>query len=302
MFHLFGSPRIRYPRCLKRWTYGEGRPDVVCSSCGTANPAGFRFCGACAAPLGGPAPSREERKTVTILFADLAGFTSRSEALDPEDVRAFVVPYYDALSAEVTRHGGRVDRFLGDGIMALFGAPTAHEDDPERAVRAALRIVERVPALGLDLHVRIGINTGPVLFAAADGSRDDSVTGDAVNTAARLQAAAPVDGVVVGEATYRATSHLFRYAALDPIAAKGKAAPVRLWRPLAPISRPAGELRAETTPFVGRGFELETLIRLFERLVRHRPSRSSRSSPTRAWGRADSFASLRGTSMPFRTW
>ena len=246
---------------------------VVCPSCGTANPEGFRFCGACAAPLGPPdAGSREERKTVTVLFADLAGFTSRSETLDPEDVRAFLVPYYDALTTEITGHGGKVDRFLGDGIMALFGAPVAHEDDPERAVRAALRIVERVPALGLDLHVRVGINTGPVLFSAGTGGeRDDAVTGDAVNTAARLQAAAPTDGVVVGEATYRATSHRFRYEALEPIRAKGKAEPVPLWRPLEPIARATGELMAETTPFVGRAFDLETLVRLFER---------SRSTPS----------------------
>ena len=245
---------------------------MVCSSCGTANPAGFRFCGACAAPLSGPTPSREERRTVTVLFADLAGFTSRSESLDPEDVRAFLVPYYDVLTAEVTGHGGKVDRFLGDGIMALFGAPVAHEDDPERAVRAALRIVERVPGLGLDLHVRVGINTGPVLFSTGDGGeRDDSVTGDAVNTAARLQAAAPTDGVVVGEATYRATSRLFRYEELPPISAKGKAEPVALWRLLGALSHRVGELGVETTPFVGRAFELETLVRLFER---------SRSTPS----------------------
>lgn len=237
----------------------------ACASCGTANPKGARFCNGCAASLASVSSAREERKTVTVLFADLAGFTSRSEFLDPEDVRAFLLPYYDALTSEVARHGGHVDRFLGDGIMALFGAPTAHEDDPERAVRAALRILERVPALGLDLHVRVGINTGPVLFAAAGGDRDDSVTGDAVNTAARLQAAAPTDGVVVGEATYRATNHLFRYEAMEPISAKGKAEPVPLWRPLEPIARTSGELGEETTHFVGRAFELETLVRLFER-------------------------------------
>ena len=210
-------------------------------------------------------PVREERRVVTVLFADLAGFTSRSEALDPEDVRAFLVPYYDVLTSEIERHGGHVDRFLGDGVMALFGAPTAHEDDPERAVRAALRILERIPSLGLDLHLRLGINTGGVLYAAATGERDDSVTGDAVNTAARLQAAAPVDAVVVGETTYRATAHLFRYEPLEPIRAKGKAEPVPLWRPLEPIARRAGELHPEATPFVGRDVELALLVALFER-------------------------------------
>ena len=238
---------------------------TACASCGTANPDAFRFCGACAAPLAAATPMREERKVVTVLFADLAGFTARSEALDPEDVRAFLLPYYDVLTSEIERHGGQVDRFLGDGVMALFGAPTAHEDDPERAVRAALRILERIPSLGLDLHLRLGINTGGVLYAAATGERDDSVTGDAVNTAARLQAAAPVDAVVVGETTYRATAHLFRYEPLEPIRAKGKAEPVPLWRPLEPIARRAGELHPEATPFVGRDVELALLVALFER-------------------------------------
>ncbi len=221
----------------------------------------------CGSPLVGDVePAREERRIVTILFADLVGFTARSERLDPEDVRAFLLPYYEVLTADITGHGGRVDRFLGDGIMAVFGAPVAHEDDPERAVRAALRIVDRVPALGLDLQVRIGINTGPVLFAAGSGDRDDAVTGDAVNTAARLQAAAPANGVVVGEATYAATGRLFRFEALPAITAKGKAEPVPLWRPLAPIARPVTALgRAESAPFVGRDLELSLLGALFER-------------------------------------
>ncbi len=237
---------------------------VACPSCGTANPDGFRFCGACAAPLTG-APAREERKVVTVLFADLAGFTARSEALDPEDVRAFLLPYYDVLASEVIGHGGHVDRFLGDGIMALFGAPIAHEDDPERAVRAALRILERVLSLGLDLHVRIGINTGPVLFVAGDGGeRDDSVTGDTVNTAARLQVLAPLDGVVVGEPTYRATAGTFEYVELPPTVVKGKAEPLGVWRPTAPIALVQRE-HVEATPFVGRDLELSLLTGLFER-------------------------------------
>ena len=175
---------------------------AACPACGSANPDGARFCNGCAAMLGtaATAAAREERRVVTVLFADLAGFTARSETLDPEDVRAFLLPYYDVLTSEITRHGGHVDRFLGDGVMALFGAPTAHEDDPERAVRAALRILERIPGLGLDLHVRLGVNTGPVLFAAGSGGeRDDAVTGDAVNTAARLQAVAPTAGVARGD-------------------------------------------------------------------------------------------------------
>lgn len=237
---------------------------AACPSCGTANPDGFRFCGACAMPLASvPVPAREERKTITVLFADLAGFTARSEALDPEDVHAFLLPYYDVLTNEVTRHGGFVDRFLGDGIMALFGARTAHEDDPERAIRAALRILERISVLGLDLHARIGINTGPVLIVAADGDRDYLVTGDAVNTASRLQALAPIDGVVVGESTYRATAHLFRCETLTPTLVKGKAEPLAAWQPIAPLAR-VERVQAETTPFVGRDTELSQLVGIFD--------------------------------------
>ena len=148
---------------------------VACRSCGTENPAGQRFCGACATPLAGTEPAREERKVVTVLFADLAGFTARSETLDPEDVRAFLLPYYDVLTSEITRHGGHVDRFLGDGVMALFGAPVGHEDDPERAVRAGLAIVDAMVPLnatlaasgGTRLAVRVGMHTGPVVIADA---------------------------------------------------------------------------------------------------------------------------------------
>jgi class 3 adenylate cyclase/tetratricopeptide (TPR) repeat protein len=245
---------------------------TTCATCGHAVGAASRFCSECGSVLAGAsAPVHEERRVPTVLFADLVGFTARAETLDPEDVRAFLHPYYALLEREITGHGGVVERHLGDGVMALFGAPAAHEDDPARAVRSALAILTRLPTLGLDLHARIGINTGPALFASSGPGREDAVTGDAVNTAARLQAAAPVDGVVVGEATYRATAHLFRWEELEPIAAKGKAGPVLAWRPIGVIARAAGELQAETTPFVGRAFELETLVRLFER---------SRSTPS----------------------
>ena len=242
---------------------------VACPACPTENPDGARFCMGCGSALAAQARARsEERRTISVLFADLAGFTSRSETLDPEDVRAFLVPYYDVLNSEVTRHGGYVDRFLGDGIMALFGAPVAHEDDPERAVRAALRILERVPALGLDLHARIGINTGPVLFTAAAGQHDDSVTGDTVNTAARLQALAPVDGVVVGEGTYAATRSVFDYVALEPVPVKGRTEPVATYRATAPRARLGIDLtRGHGTPHVGREADLALLRALFDKGV-----------------------------------
>lgn len=155
---------------------------IRCAGCGTESPDTFRFCPGCGGPLAplaaAPAAPREERRVVTILFSDLAGFTARSESLDPEDARALLVPYYAILEAEISGHGGVVERHIGDGIMALFGAPTAHEDDPERAIRAALRIAERIPALGTDLHARIGINTGEILYRSEGAGREDAVTGD----------------------------------------------------------------------------------------------------------------------------
>jgi class 3 adenylate cyclase/tetratricopeptide (TPR) repeat protein len=236
-----------------------------CPSCGHENGASAKFCEECGTRLQTERETvTENRKVVTIVFSDLVGFTRRSETLDPEDVRAFLLPYYDLVTSEVERHGGTVDKFLGDGVMAIFGAPVAHEDDAERAVRAALKVVERLPELSLDLHVRIGINTGEVLVAPDALQRGDAITGDAANTASRLQAAAPLDGVVVGERTYSVTSHLFDYHALEPVHVKGKANPLRIHRPTAPVSRVGSEGR-EATPFVGRAFELETLTRIFDR-------------------------------------
>src|SRR5207247_11255901 len=131
---------------------------LTCPSCGQENPEGFRFCGACASPLTQEAPApREERKVVTVLFADLVGFTARAERLDPEDVRALLGPYHARLKAELERFGGTVEKFIGDAVMALFGAPAAHEDDPERAVRAAIAIRDWVEEEG-DLHVRSAVN------------------------------------------------------------------------------------------------------------------------------------------------
>src|SRR6478752_6798595 len=172
---------------------------VTCSSCGQENPDGFRLCGMCGASLTpAAAPAREERKVVTILFTDLVGSTARAEGLDPEDVRATLSPYYARLRAELERHGGTVEKFIGDAVMAVFGAPVSHEDDPERAVRAALAIRDGLAESAVD--VRIAVHTGEAMVA-----------GDVVNTAARLQTAAPVNGVLVGETTYRATEHAIRY-------------------------------------------------------------------------------------------
>src|SRR5436305_1493394 len=150
--------------------------------------------------------TRRERKVVTVLFADLVGFTSRAEHLDPEDVEAILRPYHARLREELERFGGTVEKFIGDAVMALFGAPVAHEDDPERAVRAALAIRDWVREHDTELQLRLAVNTGEALVAvdARPDLGEGVASGDVVNTSARLQAAAPVNGVLVGELTYRA--------------------------------------------------------------------------------------------------
>ncbi len=162
-----------------------------CPACGHENQSGARFCSACATPMDEPGTAaREERKIVTVLFADLVGFTSRSEQLDPEDVRALLSPYYARLRAELERFGGTVEKFIGDAVMALFGAPVAHEDDPERAVRAALAIRDWVLTKEAELQLRIAVNTGEALVAlgARPTQGEGMASGDVVNTTARLQA------------------------------------------------------------------------------------------------------------------
>src|SRR5216683_3195487 len=190
---------------------------AVCSSCGKELPGEFPFCPFCAAPLfEQPAAAvQEERKVVSVLFCDLVGFTAASEHADPEDVRARIRPYHARLRGEIERYGGTVEKFVGDAVMAAFGAPVAHEDDAERAVRAGLAILEAIGELneadpGLELQVRVGINTGEAVVAL--GARPEEgegiVTGDVVNTASRLQGAAPVDAVAVSEQTFRVTERV----------------------------------------------------------------------------------------------
>src|SRR5207247_11129012 len=181
--------------------------------------------------------TRKERKVVSCLFADLVGFTARAESLDPEDVEAILRPYHGRLRSELERHGGTVEKFIGDAEMALFGAPVAHEDDPERAVRAALAIRAFAEEEGIEL--RIGITTGEALVSldARPELGGTVATGDVINTAARLQSAAPVNGVLVGESTYRATDRAVEYEPTDAVEAKGKAEPVQAWLAVAPRAR-----------------------------------------------------------------
>src|SRR5438128_529758 len=204
---------------------------TTCAACGQQNPPGFRFCGSCGAALAERAPSREERKVVTVLFADLVGFTARTERLDPEDVRALLAPYHAHLRSELERYGGTVEKFIGDAVMALFGAPVAHEDDPERAVRAALAIRGWVREQEEELQLRIAVNTGEALIAlgARPEAGEGMASGDVVNTAARLQATAPVNGILVGETTWRATRQAIDYGDQQQVEAKGKVEPIPVW-------------------------------------------------------------------------
>src|ERR687888_2077871 len=212
---------------------------VTCPSCGQQNPEGARFCNACASSL--QAEDRglgEERKIVTVVFVDLVGFTAQSERLDPEDVRGLLAPYHAHVRGELERRGGTVEKFIGDAVMAVFGAPAAHEDDPERAVRAALAIRDW-SAEQADLQVRVAVNTGEALvnIGARPGEGEAMVAGDVVNTAARMQAGARINGVLVGETTYRATRDAISYREAPRVQAKGKVEPIVVWEALEPLAR-----------------------------------------------------------------
>ncbi len=246
---------------------------LVCSRCGRENPDDARFCNACGAPLGAATRAREERKVVTAVFVDLVGSTARAERLDPEDVRSLLRRYHETLRRELERYGGTVEKFIGDAVVAVYGAPTAHEDDPERAVRAALAARDSIAALNerddaLDLHVRVGVATGEALVAldAHAAAGESMVAGDVMNTAARIQAAAPVDGILVGSATHRATERVVVYREHEPVAAKGKAEPVEVWEAVEALGRISGPGDDAASPLVGREHERGLLLGAFARV------------------------------------
>jgi class 3 adenylate cyclase/tetratricopeptide (TPR) repeat protein len=241
---------------------------AFCIECGTENPPQARFCLSCgtalvAAPAA--APPSEERKVITAIFVDLVGSTARSEQLDPEDVKALVAPYHARVRAELERHGGTFEKFSGDAVLALFGSPKAHEDDPERAIRAGLAVREAIAELNaedewLDLHIRIGIHTGEalVMLGARPSEGEWSAAGDVLNTAARIQSAAPTDGILVGRDTYLASINAFEFTEQVPVEAKGKAEPVRVWR--VDGEREADAAAGDEAPLVGREAELDELL------------------------------------------
>ena len=244
----------------------------VCENCHGHAPDGASYCPTCGAELTGRRRRVEERKVVTALFVDLVGFTDRAEQMDVEDVRGLLEPYHALVRRELDARGGTLEKFVGDGVMAVFGAPTAHEDDPERAVRSALAIRDAATRVNredaaLDLHLRIGICTGETLVTvdAQPAEGEAFAAGDVINTAARLQSAAPVDGILVGWATYQATARAIEYEPAEAVRAKGKALPVQAWLVRGARSRIPDLLGAGYTRLVDRAAERRTMLEAFER-------------------------------------
>jgi class 3 adenylate cyclase/tetratricopeptide (TPR) repeat protein len=251
---------------------------IVCPSCGTENAEGAKFCNECGAALAQAEPRRKERKFATALFADLVGSTTLAEQEDPEVVQSVVGRTFDRLSEEISRYEGLLEKFMGDAVLAVFGVPRAHEDDAERAVRAALEMHAVLSELNRGfaaegkptLAMRIGIEAGEVLVDVerASGARDRMLTGDAVNTAARLQTAAEPGHTVVGPAVYASTKDVIEYRELEPLVLKGKAEPVPAWRALRIKARTRGErprLGLEAR-LVGRDEELAVLKQTLRRV------------------------------------
>jgi class 3 adenylate cyclase len=207
-----------------------------CPVCHADNPDGARFCATCGAPLV-PLVAREVRKTITVLFADVTGSTALGELLDPETMRSIMGRYFTMMKAVIERHGGTVEKFIGDAVMAVFGIPLVHEDDALRAVRAAADIATELGRLnaeleqsrGIAIRFRTGINTGEVV-AGDPASGQTLVTGDTVNTAARLEQAAPPGEILLGALTWSLVRDAVEVEPVEPIAAKGKGAPVPAWR------------------------------------------------------------------------
>lgn len=229
---------------------------VICPSCASEAPDTARFCPTCGHLLA----TGEERRFVTVVFADLVGFTALSEEMDPEQVKRFVDRCFQRLVADITAFGGSVDKIVGDAIVALFGAPTAHEDDPERAVRASLRMQRSVADLsedlGLSVELRVGINTGEVLVGAVRAGGDYTAMGDTVNAASRLEEAAEPGEILVGPETHAATSDVIRYESRGVVVVRGRQGAIEVYAAKEELTLPGRRVRASRAPMVGRDIEM----------------------------------------------
>jgi class 3 adenylate cyclase len=249
---------------------------LVCPSCGRDNPEGFRLCGFCGHPLP-PVDAAEVRKTVTVVFSDLVGSTALGERVDPESVRRVMSRYFTEVRRVLERHGGTVEKFIGDAVMAVFGIPDLHEDDALRAVRAADEVQAALDGLneelerdwGVRLACRTGVNTGEVV-AGDPGGGQTLVTGDAVNVAARLEQAAGAGEVLIGEETFRLVRDAVVAEPVPPLSLKGKAEAVPARRLLRVVPHAPGVARRLDSPMVGRERELGLLVESFDRAVRER--------------------------------
>jgi class 3 adenylate cyclase/tetratricopeptide (TPR) repeat protein len=241
-----------------------------CSNCGQENPEGFKFCGACGAELTPESAAREVRKTVTVLFCDVTGSTSLGEQLDPETLRRTMSRYFEEIRRVVEHHGGTVEKFIGDAVMAVFGIPRAHEDDALRAVRAAGEIRDRISMLGEELGIalsfRTGVNTGEVVA----GEGETLVTGDAVNVAARLEQAAFPGDVLIGASTLALVRNAVVVDELEPLDLKGKREPVQTYRLVTVDPSAEAVARRLDVPLVGRERERARLTADFEHAVAER--------------------------------
>jgi class 3 adenylate cyclase/tetratricopeptide (TPR) repeat protein len=238
-----------------------------CPACGETLPAGFRFCGHCGAALDETGPDRSVRKTISVIFCDLKGSTALGETLDSEALREVISRYFDRVRGVIEGHGGAIEKFIGDAVMAVFGLPHQREDDALRAVRCALDMKRALAELnrelasgwGVTLSNRTGVNTGEIVVS--DASRGERLLGDAINVAARLEQAAPADDVLIGPDTYRLVRDAVEVEPLEPLTLKGKAEPVPTYRVLAAAGTSAG---GDRTRVVGRREELELLQRTLD--------------------------------------
>ena len=244
---------------------------IACTACGAENPEGSRFCNACGERMPEAGPTREVRKTVSVIFCDVTGSTALGERLDPEALRRVMTRYFDAMTAAVERHEGTVEKFIGDAVMAVFGIPQAHEDDALRAVRAAAEMRTALATLnkelerdhGATLACRIGVHTGEVVAGDAT-SRQALVTGDAVNVAARLEQVAPPGEIYVSDATLGLVRDAVVTEAVEPLEVKGKTEPLDAHRLIEVHPGAHGHARRFDTPLVGRERQLAQLLQVFE--------------------------------------